>query len=145
MFDFLKPILSRAERERVSAAVAAAEAGTSGEIHVHLAKTEPGVDLLETAKRKFTELGLDRTKRRNGVIILVAIHDRKAAIWGDEGIDRKAGRTLWDKALAAMIAEFSRERYAEGIEAGVREAGRALAEHFPPEGGDVNELPDEVS
>lgn len=148
MFDFLKPLLSKADRARVSAAIAEAESQTSGEIHVHLVKAQAHTDLRDLARRTFTALGLYRTKRRNGVLILVAASARKAAIWGDEGIDNKGGQALWDLALKNMLAKFSEGRHGEGIEAAVREVGRELAAHFPRRPGDepdVNELPDEVS
>jgi len=139
------PFLTRKDKDRIAAAIAEMESLTTGEIHVHV--TGPaGKDILEAAREKFLELGLDGTAGRNGVLILISDLDHRFAIWGDEGIHAKAGPPLWERAREALLLHFAERRHAEGIEACVREVGRELALHFPRAGPeDVNELPDEVS
>lgn len=122
------------------------EAKTTGEIHVHVMGRAGGRDMLDLAQDKFRELGLDKTRDRDGVLILVSELDHRFAIWADEGIHAKAGQETWDQAAALLGKHFREGRYAEGLEACVREVGSKLALHFPQtQGPDPNELPDSVS
>ena len=43
-----------------------------------------------------------------------------------------------------MLAEVSKGCIAEGLAAGVRDVGIVLAEHFPRDADDQNELPDRL-
>ena len=141
----LRPFLPRADKGRITAAVAEAERHTSGEIHVHVAAHVGGKDILAAARKRFALLRLHRTRHRNGVLILVAYRDRRFAILGDEGLHAKAGQDLWERGRAVLESAFAAGRYAEGIEACVREVGAELARHFPADGPGRNQLPNEVS
>ena len=57
---------------RVEAAIRAAEARTSGELRVAVARFFLGHDVRRAAEKTFQRLGIHRTKRRNGVLIFVA-------------------------------------------------------------------------
>jgi uncharacterized membrane protein len=142
----VRPFLSRSEKERISRAIAEAEERTTGEIRVHVAADCAGRDPLEAAKALFRELGMHRTEDRNGVLILVSHLDHRFAIWGDEGLHSRAGQGLWDGAARSLREAFARRRYAEGIEACVREVGEELARAFPKAPGPgMNRIPDDVT
>jgi uncharacterized membrane protein len=123
------------------------ERGTSGEIHVHVIGRTKGHDPLALAQHFFEKLGLNKTEGRNGVLILVSHLDHRFAIWGDEGLHAKAGLPLWERARKVMLEDFAQRRYAEGIEACVREVGQELASHFPKSepGPDKNQTSNEVT
>ncbi len=140
-----RPFLTAAERRRVSAAIAAAERLTTGEIHVHLCGRLRGREPLIAARETFAALGLDKTKARNGVIILVADLEHRFAVWGDRGVHEAAGQTLWDEASKLLADHLRQGRAADGLVACVEAVGRELARLFPRAPGDVNELSDEVS
>ena len=146
--DFLRDFrafLTAAGKQRVAEAIAAAEEKTSGEIHVHVMQLAPPRDMVQVAERVFHSLGLQKTKRRNGVLIVISKGDRRFAIWGDKGIHEKAGQVLWDQAKAALASHFHEGRNAEGLIAAVEAVGAELARHFPPVPGDKNELSDQVT
>jgi hypothetical protein len=44
-----------------------------------------------------------------------------------------------------MLANFREGRLAEGLCAGITEAGIQLAQFFPPQENDQNELPNQIS
>jgi uncharacterized membrane protein len=90
---------------------------------------------------------MQKTAGRNGVLILVSHLDHRFAIWGDEGIHAKAGQPLWEQARKVLLEDFAQRRYAEGIEACVREVGRELASHFPKNepGPGKNQISNEVT
>jgi len=145
LFHRLRPFLTLKERQRIADAIARAEGGTSGEIHVHLTSLSAPSGILGQAEKTFFTLGLDKTTRRNGVLILIATGDRRFAIWGDQGIHQKAGQPLWDKARRVLEDGLRAGKRGEAVEACVAEVGRALAEHFPADGPRANELPDDVT
>ena len=136
--------LTAREREQISAAIAAAERETSGEIRVHLAARCPGDPYVE-ATRVFQMLGMQKTRHRNGVLIYLATADRRFAIVGDEGIHRRVPESFWDDVAAEMARRFRESDFCDGICTAVRMVGEHLAAYFPPLPGDVNELPDVVS
>ncbi len=137
-------LLSPEELERVRAAVRKAEAGTSGEIRVHLDDTTVE-DVLDHAAFIFQELAMHRTKDRNGVLIYVSVAERRAAVIGDAGINEKLPKGFWNETLGVLLEQFKAGRYAEGLCMGVERLGEQLRAHFPRETDDRNELSDEVS
>jgi uncharacterized membrane protein len=137
--------LTAAQKERIVKAIQAAERQTSGEIRVHVESGVNGLDPLERAKAVFAQLGMDRTELHNGVLIYLAVVDRKFAIIGDAGINRVVPEDFWESTKEIMREHFKAGRFVEGIIYGVESAGRHLKEHFPYQAGDVNELSDEIS
>lgn len=135
---------SRREKQRIMAAIAAAEAKTSGEIRVHV-ESSCGGDPLARAREVFTALGMDRTAARNGVLIYLAVGDRAFAIIGDEGIDRVVPPGFWEETKDVMEGYFREGLFVEGVLHGIASVGEHLAAYFPRQPDDVNELPDEPS
>ena len=131
MRRLFSPFLTRGEKKRIAAAIAEAERRTAGSIQVHVIGRMGKRDPLELAEKTFHALGLHKTPGRNGVLILISHLDHRFAIWGDEGIHSKSGQHLWDRAAQTLRAHFAERRYAEGIEACVRDIGQELARHFP--------------
>jgi uncharacterized membrane protein len=133
----------RIDHDRVVAAIAAAESRTSGEIRVLLARHK-AADPVAAAQGHFGRLGLDRTRRRNAVLIFVAPRSRTFAIIGDTGVHEKCGDAFWREVAAAMAAYFKRGDFTDGLVHGIERAGTLLAAHFPPESGAGGEPPDTV-
>ena len=127
----VKPFLPPEERKRVLGAIREVESRTTGEVVVHIARRWGRRQGLEAARAKHEELGLHARHHRNAVLILIAHLDHRFAVWGDAGVHEKAGQELWDKAARILGGHFAERRYADGIEACVREVGRRLAELFP--------------
>lgn len=135
---------SEEEQLAIRRAIEAAEAGTSGEIRVHLDRRCPG-DPLEAARAWFDKLGMRDTAGRNGALLYLAIADRKFALYGDQAIDGILPAGFWDALRDAMVAEFTRGRFVEGIAGAIAAIGEALKTHFPHATDDKDELADELS
>ncbi len=136
--------LSSTERERVKAAVRAAEARTSGEIRIHL--DDAVVDeVMDRAAFVFTELEMHRTQDRNGALIYVSVSQHRAAVIGDIGIYEKLPHGFWNDTLHVMLQEFKKGQYCDGLCLGVERLGEQMRAHFPYERGDKNELSDDIS
>ncbi len=140
----LTDFLSKAEQQRVSDAIAQAEKRTSGEICVHVVPKCSG-DVMGAAEKKFNQLGLFKTERRNAVLIYVAYKSKRFAILGDEGINRQVPADYWHTEKDTLLTYLSQGRAADGLCEVVRQIGDALAAYFPPVENDVNELSNDVS
>jgi uncharacterized membrane protein len=137
-------LLSAAELACVREAVRRAEAGTSGEIRVHLDDAIMD-DVLDHAAFVFEELGMQRTRDRNGVLIYVSVAQHRAAVIGDAGINAVLPHGYWNETLGLLLEHFRAGRHADGLVAAVERMGAQLQHHFPRRTDDRNELSDEVS
>ncbi|TCD02412.1 TPM domain-containing protein [Pedobacter psychroterrae] len=136
-------LFTEQEQEQISNAIAEAEKATSGEIRIAIDEHCEG-DAFEKATSYFTKLGMDKTSRHNGVLIFLAHADHKFAIIGDRGINSVVPEDFWEMTKVAMKAHFSSGNLAHGIIAGVVLAGEKLAQFFPSENDDINELPNDI-
>ena len=131
------------DHARVVAAITATEQRTSGEIRVLLARSK-AADPVAAAQKHFERLGMTRTHHRNGVLLFVAPRSRTFAIIGDTAVHKKCGDPFWREVADAMSEYFKKDDFTGGLVHGIARAGALLAEHFPPEAGDRNELPDQI-
>jgi len=132
------------DKNLIVQAIVEAEKQTSGEIRVHV-EARAGKEPMARAAEVFARLGMDKTQDRNGVLFYLAFKDRKFVVLGDEGIDQKTPDDFWEEIKDLMSTEFQAGRFASGLVTGINKAGEALAECFPYQKGDVNELSDEIS
>ena len=137
-------LLSAEDERRVVDAIRAAERRTSGEIRVHVQGRSPG-EPLEEAARVFEGLGMTRTAARNGVLVFVAVDDRKFAIVGDRGIHERVGAAFWDGLRDRLAARLREGRAADGLVEVLEAIGSELQRSFPRAGDDRNELADDLS
>ncbi len=132
------------QRKRIVSAIEKAELNTSGEIRVHIENHCKGEVLDRTAK-VFSVLKMHETHLRNGVLIYLAVKDKRFAIIGDVGINSKVSSTFWDRTKSIMLEEFKKGKFCEGLEKGIESAGDQLNEFFPYQTDDINELSNEIS
>lgn len=136
--------LTREEFTRLRDAVRSAEKRTSGEIRVHM-DVAIMENVLDHAAYVFHQLGMAKTKDRNGVLLYVSVPGRKVAVVGDTAIHAQLGQEYWQQVLDLVLGHFKHDRFCEGLCSGVAAIGEQLRTHFPYERGDENELNDEVS
>lgn len=140
----VEDFLSKKEEEEVVEAIRTAEKQTSGEIRVHLEKSSGG-DIWNRAMEVFHLLKMDNTKDANGVLIYVAVEERNFVIYGDKGINDVVPKDFWESTKDAIVAQFKKGHYKQGLIDGIHKAGEQLQKHFPWEEGTVNELSDKIS
>ena len=138
-------LFTKEEETAIVAAIGAAELNTSGEIRVHIEATRKGKETIERAIEVFQELDMHQTEARNGVLFYLAYDDQAFSIYGDRGINEKVPPGFWDTTRDLMQKAFSRSAFAEGLIAGIGEAGRVLKDYFPYQSNDQNELDDAIS
>ncbi len=88
---------------------------------------------------------MHQTEARNGVLFYLAYVDHAFSIFGDQGINKKVPEEFWDSTRDQMQAAFKKLAFAEGLIAGITEAGEVLKAYFPYQSDDQNELDDSIS
>lgn len=144
-FNKPKNFFSATDNEQIVQAIRNAEKETSGEVRVYVESRNPLVNVMDRASEIFFKLKMEKTDDRNAVLLYIAIKDKELALFGDEGIYKKAGAAYWDSEVKNMIAHFSKDNISNGIEQCVQHIGQTLKEKFPYNSvTDKNELPDEI-
>ncbi|MBK7965450.1 MAG: TPM domain-containing protein [Bacteroidetes bacterium] len=136
-------LFQEADRARIHQAVHAAELVTSGEIRVFM-EDECKNNVLDRAAFIFAQLEMHETDLRNGVLIYLAVDDRKFCIIGDAGIHKIVGNNFWEEITGQMGIYFKENHFVDGIEYAVRKVGEQLSAHFPRDKDDINELPNDI-
>lgn len=93
---------------------------------------------------RFLTLGMHLTESRTGLMILVAVPDRRVEVIADGAVQAVLGAQASAAICAAVSAGARAGDLAEGIVTGVSLAGQQLAAPFPPGAGEHNDLPDHV-
>ncbi len=140
----IEVFLTALEEQEIVAAILEAEEHTSGEIRVHIEATT-SLEHYERAQKVFHILKMDNTKENNGVLIYVAVTDKKFVIYGDKGINKVVPPDFWDSTRNVIQKSFRQGQFKQGIVEGILMAGNELKTHFPWKPNDTNELSNEVS
>jgi putative membrane protein len=96
------------------------------------------------AQAQFLAHGIHLTQQRTGVLIYVALAERRVEIVADDGIHAKVDQSAWNELARAVVIGAQGRRLTDGIVEAVQGAGALLARHVPPAPVNVNELPDRV-
>jgi len=101
--------------------------------------------LAERARRAFAEQGLERTRGRTGVLLLVSTLERRVVVLGDSGIDAVLDPDeSWQQVIDLAVAGLREGRAVEGLETALRRCGEMLAHHVPPRTPRADQLPNAV-
>ncbi|RAJ07988.1 TPM domain-containing protein [Arenibacter echinorum] len=140
----VEDFLTANEELEIVNAIVEAEKNTSGEIRVHI-EPKSKKPHFERAQEVFHYLKMDNTKEENGVLIYIAVHDKKFVIYGDKGINRVVPDNFWDNTKKILENHFKKGNFKQGIIEGILMAGKELETHFPWRHNNTNELSNEVS
>ncbi len=139
-----KDFFSKEEKLEIKKAILNAELDTSGEIRVHIENNCKG-EVLDRASYLFSKLNMNKTDLKNGVLFYLAIVNKKFAIIGDAGINKKVPEDFWKEIEKSMTEKFKTGDFTGGLIVGIAKAGERLKKHFPHHIDDINELSDEIS
>ena len=140
----MKNYFSEEVQQQIVKAIESAELNTSGEIRVHIEEKCKGATL-DRAAYIFKYLEMHNTALRNGVLFYLSVNDKKFAVIGDAGINKKVPADFWNEVKDVVVRNFKQEKFTEGLIEGIQLAGLQLKEHFPYQSNDKNELNNEVS
>ncbi len=141
-----KPLLNAEVQNQVVERIKAAELKTTAEVRVYVEAHCEYMDPLDRAKEIFVQLAMDKTEKRNAVIIYLALKDHQFALFGDTAIYELAGGPLfWESAAEHLVAYLKQGKVGEGLCACIDELSNAMGKHFPYDPNITkNELPDEI-
>jgi len=140
----VEEFLSKEEEQEIISAIVTAEKNTSGEIRVHL-EASADKDHSERALEVFHLLEMNATKDANGVLIYVAVNDKKFVIYGGKGINDVVPKDFWDNTKDVIQSHFKKGNFKQGLIDGILSSGQELKHHFPYQQDDVDELSNEIS
>ena len=99
---------------------------------------------VERAEVEFYREGLGATKDQTGILLFISMLEHQAVVLADKGIDSKLAKGTWDEVVATMLEGPKTGQWADRLEKALRQCGSVLAQHFPIQSGDRNELPNVV-
>ena len=134
------------EAGQIIDAIQQVESRSTGEIRVHLEDYCP-IEIKQRSREVFEELKMHETQNRNGVLIYLAVGDRKFSVFADEKVTLKIEASFWEKIIQQMSIDFSKGQSLQGMLYAIQEIGKALHYHYPPitSSDASNELPDTLS
>jgi len=98
----------------------------------------------EQAFQEFYRNGLHKTEAATGVLLFVSLLEHRVIVLADEGIDARVDAEFWAGTDNLVLEGIRKGSLRDGLVAGIRRAGKELAEDFPWTEGDANEIPDRV-
>lgn len=96
------------------------------------------------AHEQFHRQGLANTEGSTGVLLFVSVAEHYVEIIADRGIHQKVEEGAWDAIVADFVRRVAVGQITEGFLAAIDGCGSLLQQHFPREGGDVDELPNHL-
>jgi putative membrane protein len=100
---------------------------------------------LLAARAAFVELGVGRTRERDGIFVLVSLFERRVTLVADIGIDPAKLGTDWGARVAALEASLAQGASVDRFVEALRALGPVLSATMPHRPEDTNELSDEVA
>lgn len=150
MFSWFKKesyLLNKTIRDNIVAAIVKAERFTSAEIRIYVESHCAKTSALSRAEHLFEKLNMHQTIERNGILIYLALKDKKFAIAGDVGIHQKIEKAdaYWQQRVQELIPFLKENKIEEGLIDCIEKLGQCLQQHFPAQRDNhLNELPNEI-
>lgn len=94
------------------------------------------------AHAQFYQQGVQLTSHHSGVLFFVSLAERHVEIVADKGIHEKLGAARWQGIIDLFVARVRCGKVMDGLVEAISACGAAMAEHYPPDPGDVSELSD---
>ena len=98
----------------------------------------------QRAERHFLESGVYDTKDRTGILIFISYLERRVELLADKGISEKIPQEKWDAIVGHIIDGIKSNQLVKHLSGSIRECGNLLAEQFPIQPDDENELKDDI-
>jgi putative membrane protein len=103
------------------------------------------LEVSQYAKALFFDRGLDRTRGRIGILMLVSLFERKVVILADDGFEARIDRDDWQRLTDRMTLLLSRGYVAGALHAGLEGLeALLLARGYRVDESAANELPSAV-
>lgn len=94
------------------------------------------------AFQHFAQSGVYETQEQTGILIFVSYLEHQVRIISDSGISSKVPQDLWNLIADELTSNLKNNNVVQGFIQAVQKCGDLLAENFPPNEKNPNELPD---
>lgn len=98
----------------------------------------------QAARAAFVDDGIARTRERTGILVYVAVFERRVEIVHDVGVDAAARTEAFSSARRSLERVLETTLDVTAFEAALGRLGPPLGSALPRADDDANELPDEV-
>jgi putative membrane protein len=92
-----------------------------------LSRARRQAEALQYAQAIFLETGLQRTPRRDGILLLVSLFEHEVVVLADRGVRDRLGAAALDAAVVAVTAALKRGHLKEALLGGLARLEEALA------------------
>lgn len=139
----MTPFLTSKEEYRLMDAIREVESRTSAEIRVCIIQKR--IWWHERYAWKLFDLaGMRKTRNRNAALIVMMPRSKKIVVIGDTGLNAVLAQGYWEETVDTMIHHMKNEGPLSALLVGLHKLGDTLAEHWPRELDNPNELADEM-
>lgn len=141
--------LPQAARERIAHAIAASEAGHTGQIRVYVETALPwsyirrDAPARERAVMEFSKQRVWDTEHNNGVLIYLLLTEHAIEIVADRAVARHVDTAQWGCIIAGLAEDLRSGLYEEALKKAITQVSQLLERDFPRQSATAdNELPD---
>lgn len=144
----VRRVLPAAALDSIRRAIAAGEARHDGEVRFCIEASLPWSYLRRNASAReravmlFSKLRVWDTERNTGVLLYVLLADKAVEIVADRGIAARVDAADWAVICRELARAFRDGKAEDGVSRALGRIGDLLAQHFPAQGDNPNELPD---
>lgn len=112
--------------------------------HALVPKSVKHLRASRVAREQFFIQGLQNTEGRTGILVFVSAAERYVEVIADMGINDVVPDGTWDKVVSDFVTKVKAGQYTQGFIAAIEDCGDILAEHFPAQLDNDNELPNHL-
>ena len=98
----------------------------------------------QRAVEQFLVQNMHTTEGRTGVLIYVSFAERYVEVIADNGIYKKVPHQVWEGVVAKLTHHLARHERTKGLVEAIATCGKVLSQHFPPDQGNKDELPNHL-
>jgi putative membrane protein len=109
-----------------------------------ISRAEIEAEVDRAARAAFHEFRVRRTDEATGILVYLSLFERTVRVLGDDAINEKLEPEQWTEVCDLVVAGIRGKRPAQGLTEAILKCGDLLAEHFPIQPGDRNEIGNEL-
>ncbi|EPG74029.1 PF04536 family protein [Leptospira fainei serovar Hurstbridge str. BUT 6] len=148
-FSLLRKYLNAGDLKELKSMISSSEAQHRGELRLAIETKLPLLQVWsgKTAKMRavemFSFLRVWDTEENTGILIYLLLAEKKIVLLADRGIYKKIGQENLDSIANEISDGFKESKYKKSLTQGIQKLTEILKKHFPAQGKNPNELPDE--
>jgi putative membrane protein len=98
----------------------------------------------QRAVEQFLAQNMHTTEGRTGVLIYVSFAERYVEVIADNGIYKKVPHQTWEGVVTRLTHHLAHHERTKGLVEAIATCGKVLSQHFPPDQGNKDELPNHL-